>query len=158
MTIRAFKPIKVGMGTRSGHKYNAADLSRQLSRLVANFSGLAAHMGTESPEILREALEPTFEKSKEYCPKDTGKLVNSGYLEVQHSRGGAQAAIGYAKGGSPQYAIYVHEVPRFHPEPTRWKWLQFALQEDADSIKERILNGVSRATNIRAVMSIGRGG
>lgn len=157
MTIRAFKPIRIGIGSRAGHKYNAADLNRQLSRLVANFSGLAAHMGSQAPEILREALEPTFEKSKIYCPKDTKKLVNSGYLEVEQTRNGAQAAIGYARGGSPFYAVYVHEIPRYHKEPTKWKWLQQALQEDADDIHSRIINGVSRATNVRAVMSIGRG-
>lgn len=158
MTIRAFRPVKIGIGSRSGHKYNAANLNRQLARLTSNFSGLAVHMGEQSAEILREALEPTFVKSQEYCPKQTGALVNSGYLEVQQSRNGAQAAMGYGRGGSPYYTVYVHEVPRFHPEPTRWKWLQFALQEDADSIKSRILDGVSRASNIRAVMAIGRAG
>lgn len=156
MTIRAFKPIKISMGSRAAHKYNAGDLNRQLVRLVQNFQGLAAHMGNQSPEILREALEPTFEKSKEYCPKDTGNLVNSGFLEIQESRNGAQAAMGYARGGNPHYAVYVHEIPRYHKEPTRWKWLQAALQEDADDIRTRILNGVSRATNIRAIMSLGR--
>jgi len=156
MSIRAFKPMKVSLGSRSGHKYNAADLNRQLSRLTANFSRFASHMGSQAAEILEEALEPTFEKSVIYCPQDTGKLVDSGYLEVDYTKNGAQAAMGYARGGSPHYAVYVHEIPMYHKEPTRWKWLQFALQEDADDIKSRILDGVSRASNIRAVMGIGR--
>ena len=156
MAIRGFKPIKISMGSRAAHRYNAADLNRQLGRLVQNFQGLAAHMGSQSAEILREALEPTFEKSKVYCPKDTHALVNSGFLEVQQTRNGAQAAMGYARGGSPHYAVYVHEIPRFHKEPTRWKWLQQALQEDADDIRTRIINGCTRASNIRAVMSLGR--
>lgn len=156
MSIRAFKPIKIRMGSRSAHKYNAADLNRQLNRLVQNFQGLAAHMGDQSPEILREALEPTFEKSKVYCPKDTLKLVNSGYLEVQQTSSGAQAALGYARGGSPFYAVYVHEIPRYHKEPTKWKWLQFALQEDEPVIEELLIRGVQRASNVRAVMSLGR--
>jgi hypothetical protein len=112
-------------------------------------------MGRESPKILLEAMEPTFGKSKVYCPKDTKALVNSGYLEARETKNGAEVAIGYARGGTPFYAVYVHEVPRFHKDPTRWKWLQFALQEDADDIRTRILSGVSRATNIRAVMGIG---
>lgn len=156
MTIRAFKPIRVGLGSRSGHKYNAADLNRQLNRLVANFQGLTDHMGSQAPEILYQALEPTFEKSKVYCPKDTGALVGSGYLEVEQTKNGAQAAIGYARGGRPWYAVYVHEIPRYHKEPTRWKWLQLALQEDADDIRELLLNAVARASNTRAVMGIGR--
>lgn len=152
MTIRAFRPIKLSVGTRAGHRYNSADLRRQLDRLTQNFQGLEQHMTTQSPEVLFEALEPTFEKSKTYCPEKTGALVNSGYLEVRQSKKGAQAEIGYARGGSPHYAIYVHEAPVYHAPPTRWKWLQFALQEDEEQIRQRVLSGYSRAAGIRSTL------
>ena len=151
MAIRPFKPIKITMGAKAAHKYNAAELRKQLARLAQNFQKLTAHMGEQGTEILLEALEPTFAKSQVYCPKDTGTLVKSGYLEAQQTRNGAQAAMGYAKGGNPYYAVYVHEIQRYHKDPTRWKWLQQALQEDNDDIRARIQSGCVYGSGTKAL-------
>jgi hypothetical protein len=105
-------------------------------------------MTSQSGEILYDALKPTFDKSQKYVPVATGDLKASGYLQVQ--RQGALRAyvaeIGYGRGGFPSYAIYVHETPIFHKAPTRWKFLQAALEEDSNEIRRRITDGFKIAS------------
>lgn len=91
------------------------------------------------PEDMIKALEPTLEKSKELCPKETGRLVDSAYLEVtsnDHFNPGVE--IGYAKNGDPDYALYVHELPATHEPPTRDKFLQIPIEEDYFDIPGRV--------------------
>lgn len=99
-----------------------------------------------SPDIIMEAMEPTFKKSQTYCPYRTGDLRNSGYLEVaSRSRGGQRVEMGYAKGGKPRYAAQVHEnLEMFHRSPTRAKWLEAAINEDTTAISDRIADGYKR--------------
>lgn len=101
-----------------------------MGEIIGALEEFVDHMEGVSADILVEALEPTLGKSIEYCPKDTGDLVNSAYLEAESFRGGARAEIGYGRGGNPSYTIYVHEMPFNHEAPTRSKFLQAALDED----------------------------
>jgi hypothetical protein len=88
-----------------------------------------------TPEIMLDALQPTKDKADLYCPKKTLALVNSGYLEITGTGSRARVEMGYAKGGSPSYAVYVHEIVEYHHEaPTRSKWLQAAMFEDLNQI------------------------
>lgn len=110
--------------------------------------GILDQVYDASEEIMLEALEPTFEKSQMYCPVETGKLKNSGYLEVNAFRGNPRVEIGYGFGGSPKnkmgkpYTAYVHEMLELkHEPPTRAKWLQAAVMEDLDLIMERLSIG-----------------
>lgn len=82
------------------------------------------------PEAIVDVLEPTLGKAIEYCPKLTGDLVDSAYLEVDSVKRKHVVAIGFGKGGKPDYAVYAHEMPHKHAEPTRSKFLQAALDED----------------------------
>lgn len=83
-----------------------------------------------TPEIMLEALQPIFDKSQEYCPKDTGALRDSGYLEITSFRGNPTVEMGYAKGGNPSYAAYVHEMVNIpHEPPTQAKFLERAVNE-----------------------------
>lgn len=82
------------------------------------------------PEVLVDALEPTLGKAIEYCPEDTGTLRASAFLESEMLANRATAIIGFGDKGQPDYAIYVHEMPYKHAEPTRSKFLQSALDED----------------------------
>lgn len=92
-----------------------------------------------TPDIMYNALEPTFDKSQEYVPVDKGPLKASGYLEVTGTGKSARVEMGYAKGGNPPYAVYVHEMTGFHHEhPTRAKFLQSAIQEDYDDLIGRL--------------------
>jgi len=104
-------------------------------------------MEEETAPIVVDALKPTFEKSQKYCPKDTGDLVSSGYLESRKFRGNVVAEIGYARGNKPSYAIYVHEMLEYrHKAPTRAKFLEAAIDEDLSDIQGRILKNLKIAS------------
>jgi hypothetical protein len=121
----------------------------QMQNVVNNMNRFVAHMGDQMPEILREALEPTFDKSQRYVPIDTGVLKDSGYLVVVKRPSGAAAEIGYSKDGHPYYGIFVHEnLEAHHKSPTRAKFLQAALEEDESAIQRRILDAVKQASGI----------
>lgn len=85
------------------------------------------------PRASRNAMMPVFLKSQIYCPKDTGALVDSGYLEMTDRlgiNGGPVVEVGYGRNGSPYYALVVHEVLTVkHKPPTRSKFLQAAYEE-----------------------------
>jgi hypothetical protein len=121
-----------------------------MNALENNFRQWVLHLRGQSGEVLRAALAPTLEKAKKYCPKKTGALRKSAYLEVQRQGafGSYVAEIGFARGGVPEYAIYVHEVPYMHAAPTRWKFLQAAIEEDSARIQRDIALGFRRASGV----------
>lgn len=101
-----------------------------------------------TPEITLEALRPTFELSQLYVPKDTMALHDSGYLEIVSFRGNPKVEIGYAKGGKPEYAPYVHEMTTYHHKsPTSAKFLERAVNEDIGNIIDRVYYGYQRFMN-----------
>jgi hypothetical protein len=111
-----------------------------MNRIAADFNAFINHFTAMSPEILTQAYQPTFEKSQAYCPKKTGDLVSSGFMEVAGAGTKTPTVvIGYGRGGRPDYAPIVHEdTTKFHAPPTRSKWLQAALDEDYNQILQRI--------------------
>lgn len=149
--------MAAGVKSFMGSRYNRASQGASQQALQAQFkAGMAdilenlrdfvADVENGAADVLVEALEPTFGKALEYCPQKTGALRDSGYLEVEKYRGRAVAAIGFGKGGQPDYAIYVHEMPFQHEAPTRAKFLESALDEDYFSI----LNSIPRLIKERA--------
>lgn len=100
-----------------------------------------------SPQIMLNALGPTFAISQHLCPVDTGALKASGYLEITSARtGGTRVEIGYGRGGNPFYAVYVHEMTSiYHKPPTMAKWLQAAVMGDLDNIFARLREGYRSA-------------
>lgn len=101
-----------------------------------------------TPEITLEALRPTFAKSQVYVPKDSMELHDSGYLEVVTFRGSPKVEMGYAKGGKPSYAMFVHEITSYaHKSPTQSKFLQRAVDEDIGQIIDRVYDGYRRFMN-----------
>ncbi len=139
--------ISLGMGNKS---YKASDVSSAaelgralkpvLDEIARDFRDYTRKVEGFIPQDLVEALRPTMELSLTYVPKDTGALAASAYLEVAPFRNGARAEMGYGKGGDPEYAIYVHEVPYKHAAPTTYKFLQRAIDEDWHNIVQRISN------------------
>ena len=113
--------------------------NQAMKSIMADLQYIIDETEGTTPEIMKEALEPTFELSKKYCPKDTGALVNSGYLEVKSFRGNPSVELGYGKGGNPFYTAYVHEnVEMSHQAPTQAKFLERAVNEDIGNIIDRI--------------------
>lgn len=111
-----------------------------MRNVIKNYRRFIEDVEGVLPETLLEALEPTFEKSQVYCPIDKGNMRASGYLEITSFRGEARVEIGYGRGGNPDYTAKQHENLEYkHKEPTRAKWLQVALEEDADQIKQILI-------------------
>lgn len=111
-------------------------IQKDLDYIFAQFEGV-------TPEILMEALQPTFLKTQERVPQQTGKLKRSGYLEiVTRSSGKVEVELGYAKGGNPDYAVYVHEMQGIpHAPPTSAKFVEQPINEDLGDIIDRIDRG-----------------
>jgi hypothetical protein len=117
-------------------------VNEQLKMLADEVQSICDQFEEVSPDIMLEALRPTFQKSQRYCPVKSGELKDSGYLEVTSSSKNPRVEMGYAKGGNPRYAVYVHEILDYaHAPPTRAKWLQAALMEDLDQILLRLGSG-----------------
>jgi hypothetical protein len=135
--------------TNMGEKALNQQFQASMRDLLAGFQEFINAMEGVTPDILVEVLEPTFGKALEYCPKDTGALVDSGYLEVEAFRGGARCEIGFGKGGKPPYTIYVHELPYNHAAPTRAKFLQAAIDEDYFSILSALPRALAEAAGTR---------
>ncbi len=143
----ARRRIKINVGKQgfdpgfpASHSY-VANMQAQSKAMTDALLDVLNQLEWASEDIMLEALEPTFELSKTLCPVDTGKLIESGYLEKTSFRGKPRVELGYARGGSPWYAVLVHERPVYHAEPTTWKWLQKALDQDFDNIWGRIVFG-----------------
>lgn len=118
------------------------DIRAQMESIERNLSKLITGLKGVTTSILLEALTPTFAKSAVYCPKDTHRLVQSGYLEARERNNGVTVEIGYGRGGDPYYAVLVHErtdIP--HRDPERSKFLQAALEEDSNAIPTRVQKG-----------------
>ena len=141
-------PISIGINPRNikVSEGSEADLERGLrdafTELAKDFRAYVGKLEDYLPEDLKEALEPTFEKSQEIVPVNTGDLKASGYLEVEQFRGGARVEIGYGRNGFPPYAVAVHEIPAFHQPLTRDKFLQGPIEEDYFDIIMRVTERV----------------
>lgn len=124
-------------------------VNRQMDALKDDLQYIMDQFADVTPDVVLEALQPTFEKSQVYVPKKTGDLKESGYLEVtSRSRSAPSVEMGYGRGGDPRYAVYVHELTTYHHEaPTRAKFLEAAINEDTYQIIDRIFAGYSRFMN-----------
>lgn len=121
----------------------------QMEAIEKTYIQFTKHIDDQTIQVLYNALEPTFEKSQDYCPMDTGALRESGYISEERVRGVNKIEIGYGAGGDPDYAAFVHEITEYaHKAPTRSKFLQAALVEDEKLIQERIIKGLQEAAGI----------
>lgn len=115
-----------------------AQMRRQSKALTDALLDIFDQFEEVSEDIMLEALEPTFDKALMYTPVDTGDLKGSAYLEKATFRGKPRVEMGFARGGKPNYAVYVHEIPYNHAAPTRYKFLEQAMKEDLSSIYIRL--------------------
>ena len=140
MTARITGPrFNVSVGRKRNRSNLEANAAKDMAEVIQNFRNLVKVMEDTTPSVLFNALLQTYEKSRDYCPVDTGALKASSYLEITSFRGIPTVEVGYGKGGVPDYTARVHENMEWkHKEPTRAKWLQSALAEDADLIQRRI--------------------
>lgn len=141
-------PGKTKEGSRASYAKIATISARNsMEGIVDNFRQIVATLKGATAEALEETINPTFEKSKRYCPKKTGQLVQSASLEVGVAVGDkAFCRISYGNGGEVFYAPIVHErTDLFHLPPTRSKWLQAAVEEDMSDLPTRFAAAVKKA-------------
>ena len=149
----AVRPVSINVGlSRVSKAVNPAEpafvaqMQAQAKALTDSLLKIMKAFEDVSPDVMMEALQPTFDKSQIYCPVMTGELRSSGYLEVTSYRGSPRVEMGYAKGGNPRYAVYVHEnVEAKHEPPTQAKFLQRAMEEDLPQMYYRLGEGYKGA-------------
>lgn len=134
--VSSFMGRKQFHGSMAGGAQQAlnAGFQQSMEEILGNLREFISFLDGVTPDILIEAVEPTFGKALDYCPVEHGDLRASGYLESRAYRGGAEVEVGFGRGGKPDYAIYVHEIPASHEAPTRDKFLESAFDEDYFSI------------------------
>lgn len=150
------QPFKATVGrsrlTKSVGASEAAfttSVKEQMQGIIDEYNSFIDYVDGVTPDIILEALKPTGELAQEYCPFRTGILRSSYYLEKQQRKGFSEVEIGFAKGGFPDYAVFVHEnLEAKHEEPTRAKFLQSALEEDWPNVYDRIIQGIKEATGV----------
>lgn len=146
MAVRTFLPrtnYSSGRSLYEQARNGLAPIVRNLNNFIANLEENVL------PSVVKEALEPTLRLSNVYVPKDTLRLMNSGYVTVNKKRGVVAAEIGYNRRGEAPYAIFVHEMPQFyHAPPTQYKFLQRAMDEDLGNIMSRIAIGVKKRSGL----------
>lgn len=120
------------------------DVQKMVKTLEDEFEYIFDQFEDVTPDIVYDALKPTFDKSQVYVPHLTGQLKDSGYLEVTQRGKHPYVEIGYGKGGKPRYAPVVHELPTFHEHPTRSKFLEAAVNEDLFDVYDRVAEGYRR--------------
>jgi hypothetical protein len=104
-----------------------------MATVVRNYERIIKQLHSVTPDAVRNALEPVFNKSLEYVPYKSGRLSESAILEVEGSPGNIRGSITYGN-HEAWYAALVHEyVWLNHNPPTRAKYLQSALEEEMDS-------------------------
>lgn len=142
-------PVKafMGVGRKRLGAIGALDsqFNSGMSEILGNYKWYIDNMQNKViPAAIVEALVPTLEKSKTYCPKDTGALVASAFIEVSNFRGNARVVVGYAKNRNPEYAVAVHEMDYNHAAPTSKKFLQRSFEEDYFTFMRRIAAAATR--------------
>jgi hypothetical protein len=137
--------LKVGKVSVRTPKYMSEagyvkSVNQGMNELRKNLDYIIQQFEDVTPEFMMEALRPTFEKTQTRVPVRGGRLKRSGYLEVvQNSRGNPVVEMGYAKGGVPDYAVYVHEMTEIkHAAPTTAKFVEGPVNEDLGDIIDRL--------------------
>ncbi len=156
MSVRRFIPLRVNVGRQRvndsmSDNYTLAvyDVRQQFQQVLKNFQAWVVHMEGQTVNVLKDALQPTFDKSQVLVPKKDGDLKASGYLETRVFQGKSVVEMGYGKGGKPEYAILQHEDLEFHHDaPTQAKFLEQPLLDDADEIRRRCIALFKEASGV----------
>lgn len=124
-------------------------IRRQMATIEENLRNVVKALEDVTPGALKYGLQPIFEESQRLVPVDTGRLKRSGFLEVDKVKSGARASMGYARGGRPGYAVYVHEIPTYyHRTPTQYKFLEEAVDRKIGELRPRVIQYMLLATGI----------
>jgi hypothetical protein len=109
-----------------------------MAAVLKRYEAFVRNFQDVTPDVLRNALQPVFDKSQEYVPVRTGDLKDSGVITVTSSHDRTEGEITYGN-AQAWYAALVHEyVWLNHAPPTRAKYLQSAMEEELDNFMTSI--------------------
>ena len=94
---------------------------------------------------LEEAMKPIFQESQRLVPKDTLKLMRSGFIDTGTFRGQPAVNMGYGAGGTPKYAVFVHEdLNAKHENGTQAKFLEEPYKKQLNQIAGRVSRAIKK--------------
>ncbi len=131
--------IRVHSNTKIHEAAYAQNMREQVRLIVANMKSITNGVHDLTPEAIRFGLQPMFDESQRLVPKDTLKLMHSGFLEVRKTTKGAEASMGYGRNNHPFYTIFVHErLDVAHKAPTQAKFLEAAINKHMGRFLPRV--------------------
>ncbi len=114
------------------------DIREAMQKIIKNYGTTVRAIKAESLPALKFALNPIYRKSQQLVPVRSGRLKRSGFIMARMTAFGPQGVVGYARAGSPDYAVLQHENLEFrHAGNTQAKYLEVAVQAHIGSIGRR---------------------
>jgi hypothetical protein len=119
--------------------YFVNQVNAGIKKIMGDLNYIFQQFEDVTPQFMYDALKPTFDKTQERVPVDSGALKASGYLEIRTFRGNPEVEMGYGRGGFPFYTVYVHEMVEIpHAAPTEAKFMERPINEDLGDIIDRL--------------------
>lgn len=139
-----------GMGR---YDFGSANYTRamkaQMDQIVLRLSKTIKGIKNVTPEAIKAGLQPIMDLSQTYVPVDSGDLKRSGFIETRQTSTGVRAWIGYAKGGTPHYAAWVHEMMHIpHAKGKSAKFLERAVNERIHTFKYLVLDHIKQKAGL----------
>lgn len=128
-------PGKTSAGSIASYRKTFTKAARaSMADIIKRYEQLIRSLEAATPTILANAMQPVYNRSQVYVPKDTGALMSSAQLlSGTDERGRPMVSLVYGNAETP-YAAIVHELVHLnHVSPTRAKYLQSAMEEEMDS-------------------------
>jgi len=144
--IRAAAPA--GSLDPSSANYTRA-MKAQMDQIAARLEKTIKSIKNVTPKAIEAGLKPIYDLSQQYVPVDTGRLKRSGFIETRQTSTGSRGWIGYAKGGHPSYAAWVHEMMHIpHAKGKSAKFLERAVNERIHVVKPTIVNYIKEKAGL----------
>lgn len=150
--------VRFGKNVYSAEVAVGMDVREQMKHLTRNLEDLISNLQQLTEPALYYGMQPIWEESQTIVPVDTGDLKASGFFNVNTSGATVSAEIGYARGGDPSYAVFVHEnLEMYHKPPTTAKFLQNPFNHHLDEVVPRVVRYMVDSTGLEIVGTTAQG-
>lgn len=144
--IRAAAPV--GSLDPSSANYTRA-MKAQMDHIAERLAKTIKSIKNATPDAIKAGLQPIMDLSQTYVPYDSGDLYRSAFIEVRQTTTGTRAWIGYAKGGHPNYAAWVHEMMHIpHAKGKSAKFLERAVNERIHTVMPTVVNYIKEKAGL----------
>ena len=117
---------------------SSADAKKAFDAVGKRLEKVIKAIRVESEPALLAIAKEIERRALPLTPIDTGALRESSFTDSRTTSEGAEAVVGFGKGGEPPYAVFVHEIQANHESPTQWKFLQAAAEQVEKEIPEML--------------------